>query len=115
MIGQHLPPDYSRGDETTLGGYAAVHGRPPAFDGPDGVAYSVDILVDETGEPGTPWGAYLFFVRWSPGTPALAGHIESEFLTRALTADDARADLGQWPLTDVKGALDRLIHTRGAA
>jgi len=115
VIGQHLPPDYSRGDETTLGGYAAVHGRPPAFDGADGVAYSVDILVDETGDPSAPWGAYLFFVRWTPGRPALAGHVESEFVTHALTADGARTQLAQWPLTEVKQALDRLLRGRGAA
>lgn len=79
-MGQHLPPDYTRGDETTVGGYAAVHGRPAAFDGPDGAAYSVDILADDSGDPSAPWGAYLFFVRWTAGTPALAGHVESDFL-----------------------------------
>ena len=111
-MGQHLPPDYSRGDETTVGGYAAVHGRPPAFDGPDGAAYSVDILVDESGEPNAPWGAYLFFVRWTAGTPAVAGHVESDFLTWAATESEARAQLAEWPLVAVKQALDRLIRSR---
>jgi len=114
-MGQHIPPDYSRGDETTLGGYAAVHGRPPAFDGPDGAAYSADILVDRTGETGEPWGAYLFFVRWSAGTPGLAGHAESEFVARGGTADEARAKLARWPLAEVKQVLDRLVRERGTA
>jgi hypothetical protein len=107
-MGQHLPPDYSRGDETTVGGYAAVHGRPPALAGLDGLSYSVDVLVDETGQPGAPWGAYLLFVRWSPGQPALAGHVESDFLVRARTPDIARAQLAAWSLVDVKRVLDGL-------
>lgn len=111
-MGQHLPPDHSRGDETTLGGYAAVHGRPPAFDGPDGAAYSVDILADDSGEPNAPWAAYLFFVRWSAGVPALAGHIESDFLTRAATEAEARAQLEKWPLAAVKQTLDHLVRSR---
>ncbi len=113
MIGQHLPPDYSRGDETTIGGYAAVHGRPAALAGLDGLSYSVDVLVDETGQPSAPWGAYLLFVRWSPGQPALAGHVESDFLVRATTSDDARAQLGAWPLVEVKHVLDGLTKRGG--
>jgi hypothetical protein len=78
------------------------------------MAYSADILVDETDDPSAPWGAYLFFVRWSVGTPALAGHVESDFVTRAGTADEARAQLGRWPLTEVRQVLDRLVRSRGA-
>jgi len=113
MNGQHLPPDHSRGDERTLGGYAAVHGRPPAFDGPDGLSYSADILVDETGDGDGRWGAYLFFVRWTQGNPVLAGHLESDFLTVGPTAEAARAQLAAWPLSAVKDALDRLVQSRG--
>jgi hypothetical protein len=114
VSGQHLPPDYSRGDERTVGGYAAVHGRPAALEGPDGASYSVDVLVDETGQAGAPWGAYLFFVRWSAGQPALAGHVESDFLVRAGTAAEAQATLGAWSLTDVQQVLNRVGRTGGA-
>jgi hypothetical protein len=114
MNGQHIPPDYTRGDETTVGGYAAVHGRPAALAGPDGTSYSVEVLVDETGQPGTPWGAYLFFVRWSSGRPALAGHVESDFLVRAPTADEARTQLGALSLAEVQRVLDRLGRVEGA-
>jgi len=86
LSGQHIPPDHSKGDERTIGGYAAVHGRPAAFDGSDGASYSVDILVDETGEKGSPWGAFLFFVRWSPSSQSMTGHIETSFLVRAQSA-----------------------------
>jgi hypothetical protein len=29
-------PDHSKGDASTIGGYAAVHDRPAAFEGSDG-------------------------------------------------------------------------------
>ena len=48
--GQHLPPEYDKGDETTVGGYAAVHSRPAALEGRDGMSYSLDLLSDSTGE-----------------------------------------------------------------
>ena len=64
MAGQHLPADHSRGDANTVGGYAAVHGRPAAFEGTDGLSYSVEIVASPTGEPERPWGAYLLFVQW---------------------------------------------------
>ena len=113
VSGQHIPPDYSRGDETTVGGYAAVHGRPAALAGPDGSSYSVEVLVDETGQPGARWGGYLFFVRWSSGLPALAGHVESDFLVRAPTAEEAREQLGAWSLVEVKRVLDRVARVEG--
>ena len=47
-MGQFLPADHSLGDANTIGGYMAVHARPAAFEGKDGVSYSVEILADET-------------------------------------------------------------------
>ena len=38
------------GDDTTLGGYLAVHGRPPAFEGPDGHPYTVSVEVERTAD-----------------------------------------------------------------
>lgn len=97
-----------------MGGYAAVHARPPAFEGMDGTAYSVEVMADETGEPGAPWGAYLFFVRWSSGNPALAGHIESAFLARGATEADARVALGRLSLAEAKRTLDALLSGGGS-
>ena len=64
MSGRFLPPDHSRGDANTIGGYAAVHARPAAFEGSDGMSYSVEIAVDDTGTADQPFGAYLLFLRW---------------------------------------------------
>jgi hypothetical protein len=110
MIGQHLPPDYARGDESTVGGYAAVHSRPPAFEGADGTSYSADILVDVTEDLETPWAAYLFFVRWSAGAPALEGHVESGYLARGSSEAAAREAAGRLSLREAKRVLDALVR-----
>jgi hypothetical protein len=110
MIGQHLPPDYAQGDESTVGGYAAVHARPPAFEGHDGASYSADILVDVTTDREAPWAAYLFFVRWSVGAPALEGHLESDYLARGSSEAAARAAVGRLSLREAKRVLDALIQ-----
>ena len=38
MPGKHLPPDHDLGDANTIGGYMAVHARPAAFEGRDGMS-----------------------------------------------------------------------------
>ncbi|MEO8335028.1 MAG: hypothetical protein ABI664_08650, partial [bacterium] len=78
MPGQHLPADHSRGDANTIGGYAAVHSRPAAFEGTDGLSYSVEIVVDATGAEERPYGAYLLFVQWGRiGGTSPSGHLET--------------------------------------
>ena len=108
-MARFIPPDHSKGDERTLGGYIAVHDRPAAFEGSDGLAYSVSIETDETGDAAEPFGAYLFFVRWARGEPQIAGHLETEFLARGRTPDEARTRAGALPLAEARRLLDRLI------
>lgn len=116
MPGQHLPADHSRGDANTIGGYAAVHGRPAAFEGSDGFSYSVEIVTTPTGDVERPWGAYLFFVQWSRiGATTPTGHLETDFLAEADTEDDARAIVGALHLADVRAALDVAIVERAGA
>ena len=106
MPGQHLPADHSRGDANTIGGYAAVHGRPAAFEGSDGLSYSVEIATAPTGDTERPWGAYLLFVQWSRiGATSPIGHLESDFLAESDSADDARAVVGALSLGQVRGVL----------
>ena len=114
-MARHLPPDHSKGDERTLGGYMAVHARPAAFEGVDGMSYSVDIGFDDTGDAATPVGGYLLFLRWARGEPSIAGHLETDVLVVAATEADVRARLGEMPLHEVKRVLDELIRARGAA
>jgi hypothetical protein len=82
-MSRFLPADHSKGDERTIGGYAAVHARPAAFEGRDGFSYSVEILADSSDDSSGGFGAFFLF-SWE-----VDGHLESAFL---LTADAIRAD-----------------------
>lgn len=114
MAGRHLPPDHSKGDESTLGGYMGVHARPAAFEGGDGMPYSVDVLVEQTGEARAPFAAYLLFMRWRRiGEPGVEGHLESEFLAHGATEVEARGAIERMSLAQVKDLLDTLIEARG--
>ena len=109
---EHRPSDPAAGDESTVGGYAAVHGRPAAFEGVDGFSYSVEMCADETGEPGgARWGGYFLFLRWRRlGASGVEGHVESDFVTRARTEVAALDALGRVPLRTAKATLDTLVR-----
>lgn len=110
VSGQHLPADHSLGDANTIGGYALVHGRPAAFDGSDGFAYSVELCVDQVNDAATLWGAYLLFLRWRRiGAAGIDGHLETDYLARAATQAGARETLGALPLQQVRELLEQRI------
>jgi hypothetical protein len=114
--GQHLPPEYEKGDESTVGGYAAVHSRPAALEGRDGMSYSLDVLSDATGDAARPFGACLIFVQWSRiGAQKAEGHLETDFLAWGSSAAEAEDALGAMPLAEAKRALDALISARDGA
>jgi hypothetical protein len=111
VTGKHLPPDHSRGDANTIGGYAAVHARPAAFEGPDGLSYSVELMTDSTGDATRPWGGYLLFMRWArTGDQRVEGHAESEFIAYGATEAEARAALGALDLGEVRAILWDLVR-----
>jgi hypothetical protein len=113
MPGAFTPPEPGKGDANTIGGYAAVHGRPAAFLGVDGLSYSVEIATDSTGEREKPFGAYFLFLRWNEtADPVVTGHIETPFLEFAASAQLAGEQLGRMPLSLVKELLDQLIRER---
>ncbi|MGH7651016.1 MAG: hypothetical protein ACREMS_04150 [Gemmatimonadaceae bacterium] len=113
-MGRFIPPDPSKGDPNTIGGYMAVHDRPAAFEGSDGASYSVEIVTDTTGDAARPFAAYLLFVRWRESDPVATGHLETEFLAWANSEADARKMVGALMLNDVKTRLDELIKARKA-
>ena len=114
MPGRYLPPDRDAGDESTLGGYMAVHARPAAFDGPDGLPYSVDVLTDTTDDQARPYGAYLLFMQWRRmGEPGIDAHLESDFLAFGDSPEAARTAIGAMTLHDVKTQLDELVRAKG--
>jgi hypothetical protein len=115
MSGRFLPPDHSRGDANTIGGYAAVHARPAAFEGSDGLSYSVEIVVDETGIPGRPFGAYFMFLRWRRiGAQGIEGHLETDYLAHGPTEEAAREAVGAMTLSEVKAIMEQLIRESAA-
>lgn len=113
-MGQFLPADHSRGDANTIGGYMAVHARPAAFEGKDGVSYSVEIVADEEPDRVAPFAAYLLFVKWRAGDPVAAGHLETDYLGYGQTEAEAIEKVGAMKLSEVREILDGLIAARAA-
>jgi hypothetical protein len=110
---RYRPPDHSKGDDTTIGGYAAVHDRPAAFEGSDGFSYSVEIMAERAGDE---WRAFFLFIKWARiGAQTPEGHLESDYVCSGSTEQAAREGLGKTSLDDVKELLDRLIAERRGA
>ena len=113
MPGRHLPADHTKGDPNSIGGYMAVHARPAAFEGSDGLSYSVEICADETKEGGRPWGAYFLFLRWRRmGESGIEGHVETDFLAYGASEVEARERIGAMRLNEVKDALEAALRAR---
>ena len=100
-------------DDTTLGGYQQVHGRPPAFGAGDGRAYSVAPFADDAGDPRGPYGAALMFVRWGEGERPV-GHLETDYLAFGATPEQALAPLLAMTLEQIKARLDECVARAGA-
>ncbi len=111
--GRFRPADHTKGDESTIGGYAAVHDRPAAFEGSDGFSYSVELVAEETPDEAAPWSAFILFVKWARlGAQTPEGHLETPYLAAGATEREAIERLGRTSLDDVKARLDELIATR---
>jgi hypothetical protein len=91
----------------------AVHDRPAAFEGSDGLSYSVEICTDETGEAERPFGAYFLFLRWRRiGEATVEGHVETDFLAHGRSEAEARARIGALRLSEVKQVLEAALRAR---
>lgn len=98
-------------EDDTLAGYVAMHGRPPAFEGSDGRAYSVGVFSDDDPHQDGRYGASLLFLRWSDAS-APDGHLESDYLAWDPDPAAAEAAVNRLTLLEVKAMLDRLIARR---
>ena len=107
-----LPPEDA--DETTLGGYMAVHGRAASFEASDGEPYTAGIETDASGDPELPVSGYLVFIRWAQTGTAIMGHLETHDLVAARTEEEARARLEALSLREVRTLLDEAIARKRA-
>lgn len=98
--------------DMTLGGYVAVHNRVPAFEGADGQPYTVDVDVEETGEPDRPFVAFLVFLRWAETGAGIMDHVESTDIGTGQDAEAARQAALDLSLYEVKAELDAAIARR---
>lgn len=94
----------------------AVHARPAAFEGSDGLSYSVELCADETGEADRPYGAYILFLRWRRvGEAGIEGHVETDFLAFGASEAEARGRIGMMRLSEVKDVLEATLRAREAS
>lgn len=101
--------------EATLGAYIERHDRVPAFEGPDGMPYTVDIDVEEGDDPLRPWAAFFVFIRWAETGAGIMDHVESFDVAFGLTEELARAAALDLSLYEVKAELDQAIERRTQA
>src|SRR5688500_13744670 len=104
-----VPPEDA--DESTLGGYLAIHGRSPGFEGSDGLPYTVAVETEETDEPGG-WAAYFVFLRWAADSTAIMGHVETGDVAKGSTASEAEKGARLLTLQQVKELLEAAIASR---
>ena len=100
------PPD------GTLGGYLTTHDRPPAFEGADGLPYTVSVEIEESSEPAAPFTGYLIFPRWAETGLGVVGHLETPTLLEGRTREEVEKGLTALTLAEVRGFLDEAIEKR---
>ena len=98
------PPD------RTFRGYVETHDRVPAFEGSDGLPYTVDIDAEE--KAGGDWVAFLVFVRWAETGAGIMGHVTSGDVARGASQDAVREAALELTLYELKTELDRAIARR---
>ena len=106
-------PEAGKGeDDYTLGGYFAVHTRPPAFEAVDGQPYTVAIETERTGDLRAPVAGYLVFPRWAATGLGIVGHVESRVLWRGATRREVAERAGALSLHEVQRLLNEAVVRR---
>lgn len=99
-------------DDHTLGGYFAVHNRPPGFEAVDGQPYTVSIETERTGDLRTPVAGYLVFPRWAATGLGIVGHVETPVLWRGTSRAAVAEEAGALTLHEVQRLLNEAIARR---
>jgi hypothetical protein len=97
----------------TLGGYLALHDRPPGFEGIDGHPYTVSLEVEKTPDLPRPFSGYLVFPRWADTGIGIVGHLETPLLCHGKTREEVAVFLEALTLLEVNALLTQAIHRRG--
>jgi hypothetical protein len=97
-------------EDASLGGYFKTHNRPPAFEGCDGLPYTVAVEVEKTPDLARPWVGYLVFPRWAETGVGITGHVETPLIWRGGSREAVEEEVGTAPLTRVKELLDEAIR-----
>jgi hypothetical protein len=100
--------------DLTLGGYHALHERPPAFEGSDGLPYTVDVDIEATNDPERPFAAFFVFLRWAATGAGIMDHVESGDVAHGSTEEEAKARALELTLFEVRAELDAAIERRKA-
>ena len=96
-------------DDRTLGGYFAVHTRPPAFEACDGQPYTVSVETERSGDLKAPVAGYLVFPRWAQTGLGIVGHVESPLLWKGPTRDAVMELAGAVTLQEVQRLLNEAV------
>ena len=106
-------PEAGKGeDDHTLGGYFAVHNRPPGFEAVDGQPYTVSIEMERTGDLRMPVAGYLVFPRWASTGLGIVGHVETPVLWRGTSRKAVAEEAGALTLHEVQRLLNEAIARR---
>lgn len=88
----------------------AVHDRPAAFEGSDGMSYSVELFVDEASDDRGAFAGFILFLRWRRvGEQGVEAHLETPYLVHGETELETRAALGALTLHEVRTLLESLL------
>ena len=102
-------PNHHEVADSSLGGYLAVHSRPPAYEGTDGHPYTVSMEIQHTGNLRAPFSGYLVFPRWALTGVGIVGHVETETLVEARSTEEADEHLRALSLHRVQELLEQAI------
>jgi hypothetical protein len=98
--------------DLTLGGYLALHERPPAFEGADSQPYTVDVETEATNDPERPFVAFFVFIRWAATGAGIMEHVESDDVAHGASEEEARLAALELTLYEVKAELDAAVERK---
>lgn len=101
-------------DDSTLGGYFAVHSRPPAFEACDGQPYTVSIETERSPDLRAPVAGYLLFPRWAETGVGIVGHVATPLLWRGPTKEAVVEAAGAASLRMVQRLLNEAVLKKSA-